>query len=37
MQRETLETQLNAASQELEQVKKAEESAIKNATPKYVG
>lgn len=37
MQRETLETQLNAASQELEQVKKAEESAIKNATPGYVG
>ena len=37
MQRETLETQLNAAQQELEQVKKTEESAIKNATPKYVG
>lgn len=37
MQRETLETQLNAASQELESVKKAEEQAIKNATPSYVG
>lgn len=34
--REALETQLNAASNELQQVEKAEESAIKNATPKYV-
>ena len=37
MERETLQTQLNAASQELENVKKAEEQAIKNATVKYVG
>ena len=37
MERETLTTQLNAASQELEQVKKAEEQAIKNSTVKYVG
>ena len=34
--REALETQLNAASNELQQVEKAEESAIKNATPQYV-
>ena len=34
--REALQTQLNAASNELQQVEKAEESAIKNATPKYV-
>lgn len=34
--REALETQLNSASNELQQVEKAEESAIKNATPKYV-
>ena len=34
--REALETQLNSASYELQQVEKAEESAIKNATPKYV-
>lgn len=34
--RESLETQLNAASNELQAVEKAEESAIKNATPKYV-
>ena len=32
-----LQTQLNAQSQELENVKKAEESAIKNSTVKYVG
>lgn len=37
LQRETLETQLTAAQQELESVKKAEESAIKSATPAYVG
>ena len=37
MQRENLETQLNAAQQELQAVEKAEESAIKNATPGYVG
>ena len=37
MQRETLETQLNAANNELERVKKAEEGAIKNSTPSYVG
>ena len=36
-QQKTLETQLKAAQQELEAVEKAEESAIKNATPKYVG
>lgn len=36
-QREALETQLQAASAELENVKKAEESAIKSATPQYVG
>lgn len=36
-QRKTLETQLNAAQQELSQVEKAEESAIKNSTAKYVG
>lgn len=36
-QRKTLETQLNAAQNELQQVEKAEESAIKNATAKYVG
>ena len=34
--REALETQLNSASNELQQVEKAEESAIKNATPQYV-
>ena len=34
--REALETQLNAASNELQQVEKTEESAIKNATPQYV-
>ena len=34
--REAFETQLNAASNELQQVEKAEESAIKNATPQYV-
>lgn len=34
--REALETQLNAASNELQAVEKAEESAIKNATPQYV-
>lgn len=37
LRRETLETQLTAAQQELEAVEKAEESAIKAATPKYVG
>lgn len=36
-QRKTLETQLNAAQNELSQVEKAEESAIKNSTAKYVG
>ena len=37
LKRETLQTQLNAATQELENVKKAEEEAIKHATVKYVG
>lgn len=37
LQRETLETQLTAASKELESVEKAEQDAIKNATPSYVG
>ena len=37
MQRKNLETQLNAAQQELQSVEKAEESAIKSATPGYVG
>ena len=37
MERETLTTELNAATQELENVKKAEEQAIKNSTVKYVG
>jgi len=32
-----IQTQLNAQSQELENVKKAEESGIKNSTVKYVG
>jgi len=32
-----LQTQLNAQNQELENVKKAEESGIKNSTVKYVG
>ena len=36
-QRKTLETQLNAAQNELINVEKAEESAIKNSTAKYVG
>ena len=36
-QRQTLETQLQAAQNELESVKSAEESAIKNETPKSVG
>lgn len=36
-QRKTLETQLNAAQNELSQVEKAEDSAIKNSTAKYVG
>ena len=36
-QRKTLETQLNAAQNELSNVEKAEESAIKNSTAKYVG
>lgn len=35
--RQSITTQLNAAQQELQQVEKAEESAIKNSTPKYVG
>ena len=35
MERQTLETQLNAFQKELENVKKAEESAIKNSTPKF--
>lgn len=35
MERQTLETQLNSYQQELESVKKAEESAIKNSTPKF--
>ena len=34
--RQSIQTQLNAAQQELSQVEKTEESAIKNATPKYV-
>jgi len=37
LQRENLETQLNAAQQELEAVEKAEQSAIKSSTPGYVG
>lgn len=36
-QRKTLETQLNAAQNELSNVEKAEESAIKNSTAQYVG
>lgn len=35
--RQSLETQLQAAQAELEQVKKTEQSAIKSATPQYVG
>jgi len=35
MERQTLETQLNAYQKELENVKKAEETAIKNSTPKF--
>ena len=34
--RQSIQTQLNAAQNELSEVEKAEESAIKNATPKYV-
>lgn len=34
--RQSLQTQLTAAQNELSQVEKTEESAIKNATPKYV-
>jgi len=34
--RQSLQTQLNAASNELSQVEKTEESAIKSATPKYI-
>lgn len=37
LQRESLETQLTAAQEELNAVKKAEGEAIKNATPTYVG
>jgi len=37
LQRENLETQLNAAQQELQAVEKAEQSAIKSSTPGYVG
>ena len=37
IQRKSIETQLQAAQKDLESVEKAEESAIKNATPKYVG
>lgn len=37
IQRESLETQLNAAQSDLESVEKAEGDAIKNATPGYVG
>lgn len=37
LQRKNLETQLNAAQQELESVEKAEQSAIKSSTPGYVG
>ena len=36
LRRETIETQLNAAQKELESVEKAEENAIKSATPGYV-
>lgn len=35
-EKERINTLLNAANQELSDVKKAEESAIKNASPKYV-
>ena len=35
IQQKSLETQLKAAQEELQAVEKAEESAIKNATPKY--
>lgn len=35
VQQKSLETQLKAAQEELQAVEKAEESAIKNATPKY--
>ena len=35
MERQTLETQLTAYSNELENVKKAEETAIKNSIPKF--
>lgn len=35
LQRERLQTQLNATQNELEQVKKTEESAIKNSVPKF--
>lgn len=35
LQRERLETQLNATQNELENVKKTEESAIKNSVPKF--
>ena len=34
--RQSLQTQLNAASNELSEVEKTEESAIKSATPKYI-
>lgn len=34
--RQSLQTQLTAAQNELSQVEQTEESAIKNATPKYV-
>jgi len=35
MERQTLETQLTSYQSELDNVKKAEESAIKNSTPKF--
>ena len=36
-EKQRLTTLLNAASNELQQVEKAEEQSIKNATPSYVG
>ena len=36
-EKQRLTTLLNAASNELQQVEKAEEQAIKNSTPSYVG
>lgn len=37
LNKQNLETQLTAAQKELEAAEKAEESAIKNSTPSYVG